>query len=49
MATFSDMYSGVTAAIGALKDHFMVVQMKQVMKMLMEIGSLENVETYIHE
>ena len=49
VATLSDMYSGVTAAIGALKGPLHGGANEQVMKMLMEIGSEENVEPYIRE
>lgn len=49
VATLSDLYSGVTAAIGALKGPLHGGANEQVMKMLMEIGSEENVEPYIHE
>ena len=49
VATLSDMYSGVTAAIGALKGPLHGGANEQVMKMLMEIGSEENVESYIRE
>ena len=48
VATLSDMYSGVTAAIGALKGPLHGGANEQVMKMLMEIGSEEKVEAYIH-
>lgn len=47
VATLSDMYSGVTAAIGALKGPLHGGANEQVMKMLLEIGSVENVEPYI--
>jgi len=47
VATLSDMYSGITGAIGALKGPLHGGANEQVMKMLMEIGSVENVETYI--
>ncbi|KUP06655.1 citrate synthase [Bacillus coahuilensis m2-6] len=47
VATLSDVYSGVTAAIGALKGPLHGGANEQVMKMLTEIGSLENVEPYI--
>ncbi|QTD41439.1 citrate synthase [Sporosarcina sp. Te-1] len=47
VATLSDMYSGITAAIGALKGPLHGGANEQVMKMLMEIGSEENVEPYI--
>lgn len=49
VATLSDMYSGVTAAIGALKGPLHGGANEQVMKMLMEIGSEEKVESYIRE
>ncbi|MHA6260653.1 citrate synthase [Sporosarcina sp. CAU 1771] len=49
VATLSDVYSGVTAAIGALKGPLHGGANEQVMKMLMEIGSEENVEPYIRE
>lgn len=49
VATLSDLYSGVTAAIGALKGPLHGGANEQVMKMLMEIGSEENVEPYIRE
>ncbi|MDW0118463.1 citrate synthase [Sporosarcina thermotolerans] len=49
VATLADIYSGVTAAIGALKGPLHGGANEQVMKMLMEIGSEENVETYIRE
>jgi citrate synthase len=47
VATLSDVYSGVTAAIGALKGPLHGGANEAVMKMLTEIGSLENVEPYI--
>ena len=47
VATLSDMYSGITAAIGALKGPLHGGANEQVMKMLMDIGSEENVEPYI--
>lgn len=49
VATLSDMYSGVTAAIGALKGPLHGGANEQVMKMLSEIGSEENAEAYILE
>ncbi|WP_432358150.1 citrate synthase [Sporosarcina sp. UB5] len=49
VATLSDMYSGITAAIGALKGPLHGGANEQVMKMLMEIGDEENVESYIKE
>lgn len=49
VATLSDMYSGVTAAIGALKGPLHGGANEQVMKMLTEIGSEDNAEAYIKE
>jgi citrate synthase len=49
VATLSDVYSGVTAAIGALKGPLHGGANEQVMKMLTEIGSLENVEPAIRQ
>ncbi|MFJ8255799.1 citrate synthase [Peribacillus asahii] len=48
VATLSDIYSGVTSAIGALKGPLHGGANEQVMKMLTEIGSVENVEPYIN-
>ncbi|TDQ39142.1 citrate synthase [Aureibacillus halotolerans] len=47
VATLSDMYSGVTAAIGALKGPLHGGANERVMKMLKEIGTIDNVEPYI--
>lgn len=47
VATLSDVYSGVTAAIGALKGPLHGGANEQVMKMLTEVGSVENAESYI--
>ncbi|MEH6942403.1 citrate synthase [Bacillus sp. JJ722] len=47
VATLSDVYSGLTAAIGALKGPLHGGANEAVMKMLTEIGSVENVESYI--
>ena len=47
VATLSDVYSGVTSAIGALKGPLHGGANEAVMKMLTEIGSVENVEPYI--
>ncbi|WP_313891596.1 citrate synthase [Psychrobacillus sp.] len=49
VATLSDIYSGVVAAIGALKGPLHGGANEQVMKMLTEIGSLDNVDAYINE
>ncbi|HDR3325640.1 MULTISPECIES: citrate synthase [Bacillus cereus group] len=48
VATLSDVYSGITAAIGALKGPLHGGANENVMKMLTEIGEAENVESYIH-
>jgi citrate synthase len=48
-AALSDIYSGVTSAIGALKGPLHGGANEAVMVMLEEIGSLANVETYINE
>ncbi|MCT8137401.1 citrate synthase [Anaerobacillus sp. CMMVII] len=47
VATLSDMYSGVTAAIGALKGPLHGGANERVMAMLMEIEDVDNVEPYI--
>src|SRR5690554_6200950 len=49
VATLSDMYSGVTSAIGALKGPLHGGANEAVMAMLEEIGTLENVKPYIEE
>ena len=49
VATLSDIYSGVTAAIGALKGPLHGGANEQVMKMLTEIGEEENAIPYIKE
>jgi len=48
VATLSDMYSGVTSAIGALKGPLHGGANEAVMAMLEEIGTLSNVETYVN-
>jgi citrate synthase len=48
VATLSDIYSGITSAIGALKGPLHGGANEQVTKMLTEIGSVENVEPYIN-
>lgn len=48
VATLSDIYSGVTSAIGALKGPLHGGANEAVMAMLEEIGSIENVESYIN-
>ncbi len=47
VATLSDIYSGVTSAIGALKGPLHGGANEAVMVMLDEIGSLDRVESYI--
>ena len=49
VATLSDIYSGVTSAIGALKGPLHGGANEAVMVMLDEIGSLANVEPYIQD
>ncbi|AZN40234.1 citrate synthase [Paenibacillus albus] len=49
VATLSDIYSGVTSAIGALKGPLHGGANEAVMVMLEEIGSFGNVESYINE
>ncbi|WP_310549790.1 citrate/2-methylcitrate synthase [Paenibacillus glufosinatiresistens] len=47
VATLSDIYSGVTSAIGALKGPLHGGANEAVMRMLEEIGSPDNVDSYI--
>ncbi|OGX68561.1 MAG: citrate synthase, partial [Paenibacillus sp. RIFOXYA1_FULL_44_5] len=49
VATLSDIYSGVTSAIGALKGPLHGGANEAVMRMLEDIGSVENVKPYIQE
>ncbi|RYL93801.1 citrate synthase [Sporolactobacillus sp. THM7-4] len=49
VATLSDIYSGVTSAIGALKGPLHGGANEQVMKMLFEIGSINEVDYYISQ
>jgi citrate synthase len=49
IATLTDIYSAVTAAVGTLKGPLHGGANEQVMKMLEEIGSIENVEPWIKE
>lgn len=49
VATLSDIYSGMTAAIGALKGPLHGGANEAVMNMLMEIDTIDNVESYIRE
>ncbi|GAB6988482.1 citrate synthase [Paenibacillus pini] len=49
VATLSDIYSGVTSAIGALKGPLHGGANEAVMKMLKEIGSLDQVDSFIQQ
>lgn len=49
VATLSDIYSGITAAIGALKGPLHGGANERVMKMLTEIGEEENAIPYVKE
>ncbi|MTT31669.1 citrate synthase [Terrilactibacillus sp. BCM23-1] len=49
VATLSDVYSGITAAIGALKGSLHGGANGRVMKMLEEIGSVDRVEAYVDQ
>ena len=49
VATLSDIYSGITAAIGALKGPLHGGANERVMKMLTEIGEVENAIPYVQE
>lgn len=49
VATLSDMYSGITAAIGALKGPLHGGANERVMAMLSEIGEVDKVEPYIKD
>ena len=48
-ATLADMYSAVTAALGALSGPLHGGANTAVMKMLLEIGSLDRVESFVRE
>ncbi|MDC3415745.1 citrate synthase [Aquibacillus salsiterrae] len=49
VATLSDVYSGITAAIGALKGPLHGGANERVMKMLTEIGEVENAIPYVKD
>ncbi|MDZ5783784.1 citrate synthase [Marinococcus luteus] len=49
VATLSDMYSGVTAAIGALKGELHGGANERVMGMLTDIGTPDNVDSYVQK
>ena len=46
-STLSDMYSAITSAIGTLKGPLHGAANQRAMEMLLEIGSIENAESYI--
>ncbi|UCD58428.1 MAG: citrate synthase, partial [Candidatus Hydrogenedentota bacterium] len=48
VSTLSDIYAGITSAIGTLKGPLHGGANTRVMQMLLEIGELEKVEEYIH-
>lgn len=48
-ATLSDMYSGVTGAVGALKGPLHGGANERVMQMLLQIGEVENAESWLLE
>lgn len=48
VATLSDMYSGITSAIGTLKGPLHGGANEAVMRMLEEIGSQDNIDSYIN-
>jgi citrate synthase len=49
IATLSDMYSAITSAIGTLKGPLHGGANEGVIKMLLEIGSLDKVDAYVEE
>lgn len=49
VSSLSDMYSGITAAVGSLKGPLHGGANERVMKMLTEIGSIDNVEPYLEK
>ncbi|MFC7393676.1 citrate synthase [Scopulibacillus cellulosilyticus] len=49
VATLSDIYSGITSAIGALKGPLHGGANEQVMKMLTEIGTVDHVDEYLEK
>jgi citrate synthase len=48
-ATLADIYASITSAIGALSGPLHGGANEQVMKMLMQIGSVEKVDSYVQE
>ncbi|MCI0662527.1 MAG: citrate synthase [Acidobacteria bacterium] len=49
VATLADLYASITSAIGALSGPLHGGANEQVMKMLMQIGSVEKVDSYVQE
>jgi citrate synthase len=49
VATLADLYASITSAIGALSGPLHGGANEQVMKMLMQIGSVDKVESYVSE
>ncbi|HUR47892.1 MAG TPA: citrate/2-methylcitrate synthase, partial [Candidatus Saccharimonadales bacterium] len=49
IATLSDMYSAITTAIGTLKGPLHGGANEGVIKMLQEIGTMEKVDSYVHD
>lgn len=49
VATLTDMYSGIVAAIGTLKGPLHGGANEQVMAMLEEIGSVDNIDSYLED
>lgn len=49
VSTLTDMYSAVTSAVGTLKGPLHGGANEEVIHMLQEIGSIENVDAWIHE
>jgi citrate synthase len=47
--TLADMYAAITSAVGALSGPLHGGANEQVMKMLLKIGSLENVDKFVHD
>ncbi len=47
--TLADIYASITSAIGALSGPLHGGANEQVMKMLLKIGSVENVDKFVHE
>jgi citrate synthase len=48
-ATLADMYSAITSALGALSGPLHGGANEQVMRMLLRIGSVDNVDTYLEQ